>query len=137
VQMTVMVILSRLIFGIAWGAAFPVVLVILGSVAAASAFGVFLISLLKNAKQAAVVFGGVVTATGMLGMAKIFTGGASTAGALDTVSLFVPQGWAVRGLIQTMNGAALGDVLLTVAALLVIGAVLFAIGAMRFQKRYA
>ncbi len=137
VQMTVMVILGRLIFGIDWGPAIPLALVILGSIAAASAFGVFLMSLLKNSKQASVVFGGVVTATGMLGMAKIFTGGTSTSGALDTVSLFVPQGWAVRGLIQTMNGAALGDVLLTVAALLVIGAVLFAVGAMRFQKRYA
>ena len=137
VQMIVMVILSRLIFGIDWGAVFPLALVIFGSIAAASAFGVFLMSLLKNSKQASVVFGGVVTATGMLGMAKIFTGGTSTSGVLDTVSLIVPQGWAVRGLIQTMNGAALGDVLLTVAALLVIGAVLFGFGAMRFQKRYA
>ena len=137
VQMIVMIVLSRLIFGIAWGAVLPLALVILGSVAAASAFGVFLMSLLKNAKQAAVVFGGVVTATGMLGMAKIFTGGASTSGVLDTVSLFVPQGWAVRGLIQTMNSAPLGEVLLTVAALLAIGVVLFAVGALRFQKRYA
>jgi hypothetical protein len=94
-------------------------------------------SLLKNAKQAAVVFGGVVTATGMLGMAKVFTGGSTASGPLDTVSLFVPQGWAVRGLLQTMNAAPLGEILLTVAGLLVISAVLFTIGAMRFQKRYA
>jgi ABC-2 type transport system permease protein len=137
VQMIVMVILSRLIFGIAWGAVLPLALIILGSVVAASAFGVFLMSLLKNAKQAAVVFGGVVTATGMLGMAKVFTGGSTVSGPLDTVSLFVPQGWAVRGLLQTMNGAPLGDILLTVAALLIISAVLFTVGAMRFQKRYA
>jgi ABC-2 type transport system permease protein len=137
VQMIVMVILGRLIFAIPWGNALPLAVVIFGSVAAASAFGVFLMSLLKNAKQAAVVFGGVVTATGMLGMAKVFTGGMTASGTLDTISLFVPQGWAVRGLLQTMNGAPLGDILLTVAGLLVIGTVLFAIGAMRFQKRYA
>jgi ABC-2 type transport system permease protein len=137
VQMIVMVILGRLIFAIPWGNALPLALVILGSVVAASAFGVFLMSLLKNAKQAAVVFGGVVTATGMLGMAKVFTGASTASGPLDTVSLFVPQGWAVRGLLQTMNAAPLGDILLTVAGLLVISAVLFTIGAMRFQKRYA
>ncbi|MGD0806529.1 MAG: ABC transporter permease [Anaerolineales bacterium] len=137
VQMTVMVILGRLIFAIPWGNTLPLALVILGSVIAASAFGVFLMSLLKNAKQAAVVFGGVVTATGMLGMAKVFTGGSTASGPLDTVSLFVPQGWAVRGLLQTMNAAPLGDISLTVAGLLVISAVLFTIGAMRFQKRYA
>jgi ABC-2 type transport system permease protein len=137
VQMTVMVILGRLVFAIPWGNALPLAVVILGSVAAASAFGVFLMSLLKNAKQATVVFGGVVTATGMLGMATVFTGGYQTSGTLATISLFVPQGWAVRGLLQTMNGAPLGDVLLTVAVLLIIGAVLFTVGAMRFQKRFA
>jgi ABC-2 type transport system permease protein len=137
VQMTVLVILGRLIFAIAWGKALPLGLVLLGSVAAASAFGVFLMSLLKNAKQASVVFGGVVTATGMLGMVKVFTGGSVTSGALDTISLFVPQGWALRGLLQTMNSAPLGDVMLTVACLLVISAVLFTTGAIRFQKRYA
>jgi ABC-2 type transport system permease protein len=137
VQMIVMVILGRLIFAISWGNALPLALVILGSVAAASGFGVFLMSLLKNAKQASVVFGGVVTATGMLGMVKIFTGGSPTPGALDTISLFVPQGWGVRGLIQTMNAAPLGDVLLTVAVLLVVSVVLFTVGALRFQKRYA
>jgi ABC-2 type transport system permease protein len=137
VQMIVMVILGRLIFAILWGNTLPLALVILGSVIAASAFGVFLMSLLKNAKQAAVVFGGVVTATGMLGMAKVFTGASTASGPLDTISLFVPQGWAVRGLLQTMNAAPLGDILLTVAGLLVISAFLFTIGAMRFQKRYA
>lgn len=137
VQMTVMIILGRLIFAIAWGDALPVALVMLGSVLAASAFGVFLISLLKNAKQAAVVFGGVVTATGMLGMAKVFTGSATSSGALDTISLFVPQGWAVRGLMQTMNGAPMDEVVPTVAVLCVIAAVMFAIGVLRFQKRFA
>ncbi len=137
VQMTVMIILGRLIFAIPWGNGLPLAFVILGSVAAASAFGVFLISILKNAKQASVVFGGVITATGMLGMASVFTGSTSPSGTLETISLFVPQGWAVRGLLQTMNAAPLGDILLTVAGLLVISAVLFGIGAIRFQKRYA
>jgi ABC-2 type transport system permease protein len=137
VQMIVMVILGRLIFAIPWGNTLSLTFVILGSVVAASAFGVFLMSLLKNAKQAAVVFGGVVTATGMLGMAKVFTGASTASGPLDTISLLVPQGWAVRGLLQTMNAAPLGDILLTVAGLLVISVVLFAIGAQRFQKRYA
>jgi ABC-2 type transport system permease protein len=137
VQMIVMIILSRLIFAISWGNVVPLAVVLLGSVAAASAFGVFVMSLFKNTKQAAVAFGGVLTATGMLGMAKIFTGGSTTSGALNTVSLFVPQGWAVRGLLQAMNGAPMEDVLLTVSGLLVIGVVLFTIGALRFQNRFA
>jgi ABC-2 type transport system permease protein len=137
VQMTVLIILGRLIFGIAWGGALPLALVILGTVAAAAAFGVFLMSLLKNAKQAGMIFGAVLTTTGMLGMIRVFTMGSSTSGALQTISLLVPQGWAMRGLLQTMDGAGLADVLPTFAVLLTIGIVLFAVGARRFQKRYA
>ena len=40
-------------------------------------------------------------------MIKVFTMGAVVPSALETISLFVPQGWAVRGLLQAMNGAAL------------------------------
>jgi ABC-2 type transport system permease protein len=137
VQMTVLVILGRWIFGIVWGSALPLTVVIIGSVAAASAFGIFVMSLLKNAKQAGTVFGAVITTTGMLGMIRIFTMGSTTSGALHTVSLLVPQGWAVRGLLETMNGAGLSDVLPVFSVLLAVSAVLFAIGARRFQKRYA
>ena len=64
-------------------------------------------SLLKSTKQSATVFGGVLTVTGMLGMIKVFTMGTANATWADTVSLFVPQGWAVRGLLQVMNGASM------------------------------
>ena len=137
VQMIVMLILGRLIFGIHWGAILPLILVTAGSIVAASGFGLFLISLFKNNKQSSVIFGGVVTVTGMLGMVKVFMMGVSGHTWADTVSLFVPQGWATRGLIQVMNGAAVTDILPTVAGLIVIGAVLFTLGVLRFQKRYA
>jgi ABC-2 type transport system permease protein len=137
VQMIVMLILGRLIFGIHWGAILPLALVTAGSIVAASGFGLFLISLFKNNKQSSVIFGGVVTVTGMLGMVKVFMMGVSGPTWADTVSLFVPQGWATRGLIQVMNGAAITDILPTVAGLIGIGAVLFTIGVLRFQKRYA
>ena len=32
----------------------------------------------------------------------------------DTVSLLVPQGWAIRGLMQSMNGEPINSVLVTV-----------------------
>jgi hypothetical protein len=63
--------------------------------------------------------------------------GAGSATWADKVSLVVPQGWATRGLLQVMNGAPLADILLTFAVLLVIGSLLFGLGVLRFQKRYA
>ncbi len=137
VQMVVLLILGRLIFQIAWGSLLPLALVTAGIIFAASSCGIFINSLLKSTKQGGVVFGAVLTMTGMLGMIKIFTMGMATGAALEIVPLFVPQGWAIRGLVQSMQGAPIGDVLLTSVALLAWSAAFFILGVWRFQKRYA
>lgn len=138
VQMTVLLILGRLIFGIQWGSFLPLVYVTIATVLAASTFGIFVMSFLKNTRQAGGVMGGVLTVTGMLGMIKIFTIGSGSSPAwADTASMFVPQGWAVRGLSQVMNAASLNEVLLTCLVLVGMSVVFFLIGVLRFQKRFA
>jgi ABC-2 type transport system permease protein len=138
VQMTVLLILGRLIFSIQWGSLLPLVVVTTGTVLAASTFGIFIMSLLKNTKQAGAVLGGVLTVTGMAGMIKIFTMGSSSSPAwADLTSLFVPQGWAVRGLIQVMASSSINDILLTFGVLASMSIVFFSIGVLRFQKRFA
>jgi ABC-2 type transport system permease protein len=138
VQMTVLLILGRLIFAIQWGSLLPLALVTLCTVLAAATFGIFIMSLLKSTHQAGTVLGGVLTVTGMLGMIKIFTMGSPTSPVwADIASMFVPQGWAVRGLSQVMAAAAMSDILLTCLALLGMSVVFFLIGVLRFQKRYA
>jgi hypothetical protein len=79
----------------------------------------------------------VLTMTGMLGMISIFAINSPTAARLgNTVSLLVPQGWAIRGLLQAMNGAPVVDVGLTALVMLVLSATFFVIGVWRFSKRY-
>jgi hypothetical protein len=83
------------------------------------------------------VFGGVLTVTGMLGMVSIFGGGAPSAARLgDTVALLVPQGWAVRGLMQSVNAEPIGSVLVTVLVMLAWSVAFFVVGVLRFNKRY-
>jgi ABC-2 type transport system permease protein len=137
VQMTVLLILGRLIFGIAWGTLLPVSLVTIGTILTAATFGIFLNSLLKSTKQSGLVFGGLLTVIGMLAGIPIFARGSSAADTFSTISLLVPPGWAVRGLLQTMNSAPLHDVLITFLALTAWSIVLFVVGVLRFQKRYA
>jgi ABC-2 type transport system permease protein len=138
VQMTVLLVLGRLIFGIHWGSLLPLALVTFVTIMAASTFGLFIMSYLKTTKQAGAVLGGVLTVTGMLGMVKIFTMGSGSSPAwADTASMFVPQGWAVLGLSQVMNAASMNDVLLTCMGLLIMSIVFFLIGAGRFQRRFA
>jgi ABC-type Na+ efflux pump permease subunit len=137
VQVIVLLTAARLIFGIEWGAFFSVAFTAVGIIFSASSFGVFVNSFLKTTKQAGVLFGGVLTVTGMLGMISIFSMGAPGAAQLgNTVSLLVPQGWAIRGLMQSMNGEAVTSVLVTMLVMLAWSAVFFVIGVLRFNRRY-
>ncbi len=138
VQVVVLIIAARLIFGIQWGAPVPVALAAAGTVSIASSFGILVNSMLKSTKQGGAVFGGFLTMTGILGMISIFAINSPTAARLgNTVSLLVPQGWAVRGLLQAMNGAPAGDVGLTTMVMLALSAAFFITGVWRFNKRYA
>ena len=137
IQVVVLLIAARLIFGIHWGDFLPVALTAVGTVFSASSFGVFVNSFLKSTKQGGVLFGGVLTVTGMVGMISIFAINSPTAARMgDTVSLLVPQGWAIRGLLQTMNGEPINSVLLTMLVMLAWSIAFFVIGVRRFNKRY-
>ena len=137
VQVSVLLVVANLLFHIQWGAFVPVGLAALGIVACASSFGIFINSLLKSTRQGGVVFGGILTVTGMVGMMSIFTATVPNAAGLGAVSLLVPQGWAVRGLTLAMSGAAVSQAALNLLVLLVLSVVFFVIGVLRFQKRYA
>lgn len=133
VQVVVLLIVSHFVFGIQWGAISSVALAALGTIFSAASFGIFVNSFLKNTKQAGVLFGGVLTVTGMVGMMSVIGGNSS--GAVST-SLLVPQGWAIRGLMQSMNAEPLSALLLTLLTMLAWGAVFFIVGVLRFNRRY-
>ncbi|HMX18033.1 MAG TPA: ABC transporter permease [Anaerolineales bacterium] len=138
VQIIVLLIAANLIFGIQWGEFTSVALMAVGIIVSASSFGIFVNSFLKDTKQGGVLFGGILTVTGMMGMIKIFAMNSAIANKMgDTISLLVPQGWAVRGLMQAMSGESFNSIALTVLVSFLWGAAFFAIGVWRFNKRYA
>ena len=137
VQIVVLLIAARQLFHIQWGSLPFVALTAVGIVFVASTFGIFINSFLKTTRQGGIVFGGVLTMTGMIGMIGIFARGSPNAAKLaDSVSLFVPQGWAVRGILQTIGNQPLSEVLFTTLVMLAWSAVFFAIGVWRFNHRY-
>lgn len=138
VQVTVLLSFGRLVFAIQWGEPLPVAIAAAGLIIISATFGLFLVSLLKSTRQAGIVFGGLLTLTGMLGLFPVFTAGAPTIpAALETVSLLVPQGWAIRTFRQAMDGRALSDVALTLGVILLWSTAFFLIGQRRLQKRFA
>ena len=93
--------------------------------------------MIKSTSQGAFLFGGVLTFTGMIGMLRIFTAGLPPNPTLRIVSLFVPQGWVVDGLITSMNGGSAYSVTWVLGVMLLWSLVFFTLGVWRFQKRYA
>ncbi len=138
-QVVVLLLASALIFGIDWGQPLPLALVTLGLVLLAASFGLFLTSLLKDTRQAGIVYGGVLTVLGMVGMIGIFTAGVpgASGAAFETVSLLTPQGWGVRGYQLLLEGGNVGDIVVPVAVMLGLGAIFFVLGLFRFRKRFA
>ncbi len=136
VQVIVLLVAARLIFGVQWGEPAPVILAAVSTVFCAASFGICINSFLKNARQGSAVFGVVITLTGILGMLTVIASGSPTASQVGTVSLLVPQGWAVKGLVAAMNGAQLAEMISTALALVAWGIVFFVVGVWRFNRRY-
>jgi len=137
IQIIVLLIAGELVFGIQWGDRRSLLLALSGVVLLASSFGIFINSLMRSTKQSGFIFGGVLTITGMIGMIRIFALNSAAAEQLgNSVSLITPQGWAVRGLLQTMQGDLLTDVALTTLVMLAWSAILFSVGVWRFKRRY-
>ena len=138
VQVVVLVVISALLFGVDWGEPLPVAFVIIALVVLASSFGIFITSFLRDTRQGGIIYGGVMTVMGMLGMITVFTGTVPTASsAPSTVSLTVPQGWAVRAWRLLLDGGGFAEVLPTVAVMLAAGVAFFVIGVLKFRNRYA
>ncbi len=138
VQVIVLMAFGALIFHIAWGDPAAATLAVIGLIIVSAASGLFLISLLKNTRQAGIVFGGVLTLTGMIGLIPVFTAGVpEQSDFVAKISLLVPQGWAVLGFTESLAGASAREILPIFAVLMAWSAVFIFIGQYRLQRRFA
>jgi hypothetical protein len=105
-------------------------------VLAATGFGVLLMSLMQNSRQAGAVMGGVLTVTGLLG--GLFTAWAQNLPPVfAVVNRLFPQGWALQGWRLALGGASPGTSLSAVAVLTGYGLLLFAAAVLSFRRRFA
>ena len=136
VQVLILLVASSLIFGISWGQLPTVLIVTLGLIVAAAGFGILIMSFVQSTRQTGPILGGVLTLTGMLG--GLFTQGVPNMPELfEVVNLVVPQGWALHAWDLALEGASPAGVVAPVAALIGMGALFFAVGAILFRRRFA
>jgi ABC-2 type transport system permease protein len=136
VQSIVLMILSSIAFRVNWGQPLSAGLVMLGQVVAASGFGILLISLVKNSRQAGAVVGGVISGTGLLG--GLFSASVpNMPGFFNNITHFTPQGWVMDGWKSALAGSPAGQITPIFIVLLLIGVIFFAAGSLIFRRRFA
>ena len=134
-QGIVLITASHFAFQITWGEPLVVALTLAGQVVAASGLGVLLISFVKNMRQTGFVLGGVLSVLGML--SGLFTANIDMPEAFNKLANLTPQGWVLKSWKIVLNGQPLADLALPLIVLMAMGAVMFAVGALRFGKRFA
>jgi len=135
-QGLVLMVAGHYIFGINWGEPLSAAIALTGQVVVATGLGVLLISLVKNSRQGGPVLGGGLTGLGMLG--GLFTANMPNAlpPAMNTIANFTPQGWVLKAWRLVMDGSSAGELLVPFAVMMVMGMVMFVIGAVMFRKRF-
>jgi ABC-2 type transport system permease protein len=135
-QGLVLIVAGRLAFGIDWGDPLVATVALTGQVIAAGGLGVLIIAFVKNSRQAGPVLGGVLCALGFLG-GLMTVAVPNMPAVLNTLADFTPQGWVLKGWRMVFSGQTLADMLVPFVVLVAMGAVMFAVGAVKFRKRFA
>ncbi|HEY5729318.1 MAG TPA: ABC transporter permease [Anaerolineales bacterium] len=135
-QGLVLMVAGHYAFGIKWGQPIGVTMALTGQVFAATGLGVFLISFVKTTRQGGPVLGGGLSALGMLG--GLFTANIPNMPAsFNALANFTPQGWVIKIWKLVMDGLPVEEILAPFSILIVMGVLLFAVGALMFRRRFA
>lgn len=134
-QGIILLILGALIFKIRWGNPISVGLVVIGQMFASVGLAVLLVSFIKNSKQSGPIFGGGLTALGMV--SGLFTTNIQMPESFNSIGNFTPQGWALKAWKLSLAGQPANELVLPFLVMLAMGMGMFAIGAWMFRKRFA
>jgi ABC-2 type transport system permease protein len=132
-QMLILILTSTLLFRLSWGDPFGVLILVLAAVIGAVGWGMLITALAKTPGQVSAVGSAVMLTFGILGGSFISLD--NMPGWFRIVSKITPNSWGIDGFTTLAMGGQLADILGPVAALLVMGAVLFSIAVLIFNRR--
>jgi len=132
-QMLILITASALLFQLRWGAPFAVLVLILAAVAGAVGWGMLITALARTPGQVSTIGSAVTLIFGILGGS--FTNTGNLPEWFQTLSKITPNAWGLEGFTILALGGGLADILVPVAALLIMGATLFTAAALLLNRR--
>jgi ABC-2 type transport system permease protein len=132
-QMLILIGGSSLIFGLAWGDPLAVVALVLAAVLGAAGWGLLIAAFSKTPGQAGGIGSAIMLTFGILGGS--FASMANMPDWFQFIGKITPNAWGLDGFSTLAQGGALGDILLPVTALLIMGTLLFAISLTIINRR--
>ncbi len=134
IQGAVLLVASHYIFKINWGETGSTLLSFFGQMFASVGLAVLLVSFIKTSKQAGPIFGGALTGLGMI--SGLFTTNIKIE-VFNKIGNFTPQGWVLKAWRLSLEGQPVNELIVPFVVLVVMGVIMFAIGAVMFRRRFA
>ncbi|MDD5370558.1 MAG: ABC transporter permease [Anaerolineaceae bacterium] len=132
-QMLILIGASALLFQLNWGSPLPVLVLVLAAVAGAMGWGMLITALARTPGQVSTVGSALMLTFGILGGSFIDI--SRMPAFFQVISKMTPNAWGLDGFLTLTQGGSLADILGPVAALLVMGAVLFAAAVLLINRR--
>jgi len=132
-QMLILILASTLFFRLRWGDPAGVLVLVLAAVAGAVGWGMLITALAKTAGQVSAIGTALMLTFGILGGSFISMD--AMPAWYRAASKITPNAWGLDGFTTLALGGRLADVLLPAAALVIMGAVLFAGAVLLFNRR--
>jgi ABC-2 type transport system permease protein len=132
-QLGVLILASTLLFGLKWGDELGVSILVLAAVFGATGWGMLLTSLARTPAQVGSLGSALMLMFGILGGSFISL--ENMPPFVQTISKITPNAWGLDGFTTLALGGNLSDIGLPVAALLVMGALLFALAVIVFNRQ--
>lgn len=132
-QMLILILSSTLLFNLKWGDPLGVLALIMAAVAGAVGWGMLITSLAKTPGQVSTAGSAIMLTFGILGGS--FINVESMPKFFQVISKITPNAWGLDGFTTLALGGKLGDILLPVTALLIMGALLFSAGVFIMNRR--
>lgn len=134
-QVSILIAASALLFGLRWGDWLGVVALVVAASAAATGWGIFIAGLARSPGQVSSIGSAITLLFGILGGA--FIDQSAMPAWFRAAGKISPNAWGLDGFTTLALGGRLADVLLPVAALLVMAVVVFglALAALRLGRK--